>query len=185
MLAMEASAAKPSKPGKSLSASVLLGLSVALRALVALAFGAAATLGLLGFDWPHELVVALFAMAGFVVVETLVLFLWARPYISGYQGGGAASLGNAYPDAAKIAITTQGVVLGLITFQEGQLPNTTLKVAAVTLVAGVLVAGVLYLNVAFGSPPDAPRAFAAAILFSLAYWCLGFGLICVVAGTWT
>jgi hypothetical protein len=151
--------------------------------LAAVVFAVVATAGLLCFGWPQELVVALYAMAGFVVVETLVLFLWARPYVGGGVGG-VADLGDAYADAAKVAITTQGVVLGLVAFQEGRLPNATLKVGAVALAVGVLTAAVLYLSVAFGPPPDRQRAYAAAVLFSLAYWCLGFGLICVVAGTW-
>jgi hypothetical protein len=181
---MEASEA--TKRGRVDQGSAFLALSLTIRLGAACAFAAAGLLGLLSFDWPGALTIALFAMTGYVVLETAVLYLWARPYIRGMGGGtGGGGGGNAYADAAKIAITTQGVVLGLVAFQEGRLPNTTLRVAASALVAGVLLAGILYLNVASGSPPDIRRAFAAAVLFSLVYWCLGFGLICVVAGSWS
>ena len=174
---MEAAA----KPGEDKASDLNTG-GIAVCVITFIVFVVVAIIGL-SSNWPTPLVVALFVTAGFVLVESTFLYLWARRYTTGGVGG-QDELGNAYADAAKVAITTQGVVLGLVAFQEGRLPNTTLRVAACALVAGVLAASILYLSVAFGPPPDPGRAFAASILFSLAYWCLGFGLICVVAGSW-
>jgi hypothetical protein len=155
----------------------------AIRWGVVVGFGAAAVAGWTIFAWPKSLDVALSVMTLFIAIETVVFDLWAKGGGSSMpvEGSGA---GNAYADAAKVAITTQGIVLGLVAFQEGRLPNVTVAAGACALAAGVLAAGVLYLNVALGAPTGAGQKFTAAILFSLVYWCLGFGLICVVAGSW-
>lgn len=164
------------------SGKSFVGWVLAIRCLVVVAFAAAATLGLLTFAWSIDLCLALFAMAAFVAVETSVLYLWSRS--SGAAVGSTSVDRNPYAEAAKVAITTEGIVLGLVAFQEGALEDTTVKVGACALVVGVLSAGLLYLSVVMGPPPDPPRRFAASLLFSLVFWCLGLGLICVLAGSW-
>jgi hypothetical protein len=173
------------KAGGGEGRSPLLVWGLATRVGAICAFAATAIIGVAVFDWAASLTISLVAMTAFVVAETTVLYLWARPYAQGGGEGSSAGADNPYAEAAKIAITTQGVVLGLVALQEGRLPDVTLKVGACALVLGVLCAGVLYLSVAFGPPPDMNRAIVAAVLFSLVYWCLGFGLICVVAGSWS
>lgn len=161
------------------------------RAIAIAAFLALTALGSLVFSWEVTLNVALGAMVIFILAEGAVSYWWSSPFLekSGEskgkkqsQSGPAES--NLYAEAAKVAITTQGFVLGLIAFQGNGLPNPTVKAGASALVVGVLAAAILYLNVAPGPPPDRNRGFAASMLFTLVFWSLGFGLICVVAGTW-
>jgi hypothetical protein len=153
---------------------------IVFRVLTVVVCAAAAVAGMTLFDWPTELCVALFVMAAYVAVETGVLVGWA----SGSEFQASATEGAPYKEIVKVTITTQGVVLGLIAFKEGALPNATVKVGAGALVGGILVAGALLQNVAFGEPDGEGARFTASLLFSLTYWALGFGLLCVVAGSW-
>jgi hypothetical protein len=91
---------------------------------------------------------------------------------------------NGYRDAAKLAITTQGFVLGLISFGNNAGSTTTTRVGGAALAFGVLTATSLYLLVAVVPPPDARRSFVASMLVSLMLYALAFGLICVVSGLW-
>lgn len=152
-----------------------------IRALVALACVVLGVVGLKLFGWPVSLDVSLVLFGCFVAVETVGFFLWAAEDAGPVD---TEQIARAYPDAAKVAITTQGIVLGLIAFTGDSTPGMTVRVGASALVAGVLASAVLYLNVVFGSPSDTARKFAASILFSVAFWSLEFGLICVVAATW-
>jgi len=161
-----------------------------IRAFAIAAFLALAALGSTAFSWEVTLNVAFGAMVIFILAEGAMSYWWSSPSIAsrGSQGeeqpSSSSDQGNPYAEAAKVAITTQGFVLGLIAFQGSGLPNPTVKAGASALVIGVLAAAVLYLNVAPGPPPDRNRGFAASMLFTLVFWSLGFGLICVVAGTW-
>jgi hypothetical protein len=146
------------------------------RVVVVVAFLVAAAMGS-SWAWPSALNAALLTMACFVALETTIFYLWA-------QGGSGDSDSNPYADAARVAITTQGVVLGLVAFQQGSLNSVATKVGACALVAGVLSALILYLNVVQGPPLSATRRFAVAFNLSLVMWALAFGLICVVAGSW-
>lgn len=151
------------------------------RALAILVFAALGVCGLLLFGWPISLCVVLFVMAAYILAETVLLAGWASG--SDFEVSPDAQ-GSPYKEIVKVTITTQGVVLGLVAFQEGPLPNATLKLGACSLVAGILVAGAFLQNVAFGEPGDELSRFAASLLFSLTFWALGFGLLCVVAGSW-
>ena len=167
----------------------LLQWVLGVRVVAGSIFLALAALGWTVFSWSPTLNASLAAMVLFILAETGASYWWAYPYIEARQpepepAQSAPAVGNAYADAAKVAITTQGFVLGLIAFQGSGLPNATVKAGASALVIGVLSAAILYLNVAPGSPPDRNRRFAASMLFTLVFWSLGFGLICVVAGTW-
>ena len=95
------------------------------------------------------------------------------------------AIANPYVDAAKVAITTQGVVLGLISFSGLSHVDVTVKVGAASLVVGVLIASAMYLLVARIPPITKGQHTAAALLLSLLLYALGFGLICVVAGSWS
>jgi hypothetical protein len=154
-----------------------------------------ALLGFLAFDWETSLNVAIAVVAGFILCTALVTHWWIWRYL-GTDGAGdqlgsddtaglAPSSANPFADAAKLSITTQGVVLGLIAFAGPEKPNLTLKAGSTSLAAGVLVASLLYFQVATRPPPDANRLLAASILFNLLLWMLGFGLVCVVAGSWS
>jgi hypothetical protein len=147
-----------------------------------------AILGWTVFGWEVALNAALTIMGAFILIQTLAAYLWARPYIGRPSpfpeaAGGDASA-NPYSDAAKVAITTQGVVLGLISFSNSSGLNLTLRVGAASLAGGVLIASALYLLVVQGPAPDRNRRFAASFLFTILLWALAFGLICVVAGNW-
>jgi hypothetical protein len=150
-----------------------------LCAIALIGFAALAVLGWTTFDWPEPLDAALAAMTLFVLLQTVAAALWVR--------GAATAIGddtgNPYADAAKVTITTQGVVLGLVTFKTGDAMSATAQVGACSLVAGVLLAVVLYYNVATGLPSTTGQAFTASVLFTLVLWALSFGLICVVAAT--
>lgn len=155
--------------------------ALVIRRVAAFACIALGVAALTLFGWAISLGVSLVLMGCFILIETEVLFRWAA--------GGAApedtsQVDRAYADAAKVAITTQGVVLGLIAFTGDSTPSTTVRVGASALVVGVLTAAVLYLNVVMGSPSDPARKLAASILFSIAFWSLEFGLVCVVAASW-
>ncbi len=150
------------------------------RAVTVIGCAASGAFGLLLYNWPTPLCVVLFVMAVYVLIETVLLVGWA----SGSDFQVSEMSGSPYKEMVKVAITTQGVVLGLVAFKEGSLPNATVKVGACSLVGGILVAGALLQNVAFGEPGDELSRFTASLLFSLTYWALGFGLLCVVAGSW-
>jgi hypothetical protein len=87
-------------------------------------------------------------------------------------------------EAASLSISTQGIVLGLISFSDTQTMSTAAKVGAASLAAGVLTGSILYLLVAYGIP-DQKRRVAAGSLFNITFWALGYGLLCVVASLWT
>ncbi len=156
-------------------------------------------LGWTEFGWPSELNVAVDILGMFIIIQTLGSYLWfslpVRPsphttHDESPSSGGTRALtdiptsaaSNSYADAAKLAITTQGIVLGLISFSITSSWNLVTKVGAASLAAGVLIASVMYLLVAQVPPPDPPRRFVASLLLSFLLWALGFGLICVVAG---
>jgi hypothetical protein len=77
------------------------------------------------------------------------------------------------------------VVLGLVAFAGPDKLTPTLKAGSASLVVGVLLSTVLYMQVAAGSPEDATRWLIASVVFALVLWALGFGLLCVVAGSWS
>ena len=125
------------------------------------------------WQWDTPLLVALLVTGGFEIVATAGYWLWAKSsFAQADQHAAAADAtaagagpSNAYADAAKVALTTQGVVLGLIAFKEGSL-NTTLKVGASSLAAGVLLSAFLYFNVVLGDPSTQKQRFAAAIILA-------------------
>lgn len=170
------------------------GLTI-LWALWLTAFLTAVTLAVLGFatfNWERSLNVSIAVLAGFIICTALLTYAWIRPYIGLDLRGAieeqAKSTGlpsNPFADAAKVAITTQGVVLGLISFAGPDRLSPTLKSGSASLAAGVLVASLLYLQVATQPPPDPNRRLVASILFNVLLWLLGFGLVCVVAGNWS
>lgn len=88
-----------------------------------------------------------------------------------------------FRDAARVALTTQGVVLALFALS-GFTLTTTLVAGATSLGFGVCVASMLYFLVAFGIP-DSRRRVAAAYLFNLTFWALAYGLICIIAWMYT
>jgi hypothetical protein len=144
-------------------------------------------LGATKLDWDGELNTSFAIMGGFILIQTLGSYLWARPYIGKTPESTPPPAGadNPYADAAKVAITTQGVVLGLISFADGSKLSLTVKVGAASLAAGVLLASSLYLLVVQGPPPDPNRGLAASFLLTFLLWALGFGLVCVVIGNWS
>jgi hypothetical protein len=178
-------ATKPAGGSERGRAKQLRGVVLAFRLCVAVGFIAASALGREAWGWPGTLDVALAVMGCFVALETGVFFFWARgAFEHATEQPDRSSTDNPYADAARVAITTQGIVLGLVTFKQGSLSDITVKVGACALVAGVLSALVLYLNVVQGPPSDVNRRFATSINFSFVMWALAFGLICVVAGSW-
>jgi hypothetical protein len=158
----------------------LLGFRVATAATA----GVVAALGWTSFGWESSLNVAIAIMSVFIFCETLGIYLWESPAFAGSASVESVSSQNPYAEVAKVALTTQGLVLGLISFSGPSVLNLTLKVGSASLAAGVLIASVMYLLVAQGAPTDRNRRLAASVLFSVLLWALEFGLICVVAGNW-
>jgi hypothetical protein len=161
--------------GRSVIALIVFRLGTALAAIEL------AVLGWTAFEWGSALNVAIVIMGGFIILQTGVVYVWNK---GADRPSTEALTVNAYVDCAKLAITTQGVVLGLISFNGQSLSDVTLKVGAVSLAAGVLIATVLYLLVARTPPTNDKQERAAAYIVTLLLWALGFGLICVVAGNW-
>jgi hypothetical protein len=167
-----------------------LALLLTIRVEIGLAAIGAAVLGLTVLNWETALDVSLITIGVFILLQTLALYLWGKTNVGREADDAPAATPraegvNVYADAAKFAITTQGVVLGLVAFADPRRLNLTLKVGAASLAVGVLIGSALYLLVAQGPPRDANRGFAAGLVFALLLWLLGFGLVCIVAGTWS
>lgn len=187
-----------------------LKLLVAFRIAAGVLLLALAELGWTAFHWDTSLNVAIAVMGAFILIETSVSYVWARPTLAAMLSAQAAALqappppaagqvppvppapataqgppANPFADAAKVAISTQGLVLGLVSFSDASSGNTTVKIGTASLVAGVLLAIMLYMLVAGQPPPDARRGTAASFLLAVVLWALGFGLLCVVAGSWS
>ena len=144
---------------------------------------------------------ATLGLALFIAVETGFTYLWIRPYLAATPSGrSAAPEGGAKPsdkseadrvaenaailrEAASLAISTQGIVLGLVTFSSAGDLTTTAKVGTSSLVFGVLMGMVVYFLVAYGIG-DARRRAASAYLFGLTLWAFGYGLICIGVWLW-
>lgn len=166
-----------------------MALLLCFRAATGIGAILVAAFGRTRFDLEKPLVVSLAVIGAFILVQTLGSYLWARPYLADSPLADAEDRtaepgANAYADAAKLAISTQGVVLGLISFTSSDAPSQTIKVGAASLAGGVLIASSLYLLVAKGPPPDHNRAFAASVMLIILLWLLAFGLLCVVASMW-
>jgi hypothetical protein len=157
------------------------------------ALGAALILGALT-SVETNLVVAT-AVLGVVVLATTGLdYAWVAPYLRDPPDAviarqhsaapGAADGAEVLRDAAKLSISTQGVVLGLFSLSSRDELTVTATVGATALGVGVLVATTLYFLVASGIP-DRNRAIAAAYLFNLTFWALGYGLLCIIAWTYS
>jgi hypothetical protein len=174
--------------GGSRRIAIRLRASLSLLLVVRLCMGLCAAmlsaLGLTTFNWDVALDISLAILAGIIWTETLGSFLWARTYF-GATLDPDIPRSNVHADAAKVSITTQGVVLGLVSLSSSSKLTVTLKVGAAALGAGVVVATILYLLVAGMPPPDQKRAVVAGLLLSLTFWLLTFGLVCVVAGNWS
>ena len=81
--------------------------------------------------------------------------------------------------ATSLAITIQGVVLGLV-FAFGKTTSITAKVGAVALATGVITGFLLYALAAVDV--SGPRVQVIALfLFNLVLWSLFYGLMCIVA----
>jgi hypothetical protein len=155
-----------------------------------LATGAALVeIGILGWGpwrWPTALNLALVIMGGFVLLQAMISYLWAfLPAEDPPPEMNAGPRDNPHADWARMCISTQGVVLGLVFVKEKGLSNLTIEIGAASLAGGVLVGLIYYLLIARTPPSDSGRAAALGYVLSLMLWALGFGLICVVTGSWT
>lgn len=148
---------------------------------------------------------ATLGLAVVIAVETACTYLWIRPYLAAASEGTTRERDQSTPadengnddadaamvarnaeilrDAARLAISTQGIVLGLVSFSSARELTTTAKVGASSLVIGVLVGVILYFLVAYGIS-DARRRGASAYLYGLTFWALGYGLICIGVWLW-
>jgi hypothetical protein len=147
----------------------------------------AAVVSILGwtvFRWDAALNISLAILATVITVHNVGSYLWARKSFRAKPDSDIPPT-NVWADAAKLSITTQGVVLGLVSFSNSSKFTLTVKVGAAALATGVVVATMLYLLTAGTPPYDQKRAVVATILLSLTLWSLVFGLVCVVAGNWS
>jgi hypothetical protein len=149
---------------------------------------AVALLGWFVFHWPRSLNIAILIMGGFIEVQTVTSFRWSTAEVDDETAKEAEQhtrWANPYADAAKLAIATQGVVLGLISFGGLAQSHVTVKIGAASLALGVLVGSAMYLLVARVPPLSAGQKRTASMLLSLLLYALGFGLLCVVTGSWS
>jgi hypothetical protein len=159
-----------------------------IRLIVASGLLLTAILSAFGFFWELPLTLSLVVMGLFVSAQALGGYKWALGYLRSPPRDPKSGEPNPYADAAKVMLTTQGVVLGLVSFSGDGKLSLVVKIGSSSLAAGVLVASALYMLVASSPPPeseDGSYAFAGALLFSLSIWSLAFGLICIVAGNWS
>lgn len=128
-----------------------------------------------------SLAAALTALAILILVHLGITAWWVSGG-TGTAGGPPANQPDILRGAAQLAITTDGIVLGLLSFSNrGQLDLTT-KVGASALALGVLTGVMLYFLVAYTVP--AGRQTASSLLFNLTFWGLSFGLLCIVFSLW-
>src|SRR5207248_10805856 len=95
----------------------------------------AALLGWHAFGWHNSLNVAIAIFGSFVIVQACVSYCWQRasPTEEQIEAALKEAVPNAYADAAKVALTTQGVVLGLIALLGLPTVDVTVKVGAASL----------------------------------------------------
>jgi hypothetical protein len=159
-----------------------------LRLSIGLAIIAAALLGWFVFHWPNSLNIAIVIMGGFIEAQTVASVLWANAKVDDEAKKEAeqrTKWTNPWADVAKLSITTQGLVLGLISFAGLAKSHVTVKIGAASLAFGVLVGSSMYLLVARVPPLSAGQKRTASLLVSLLLYALGFGLLCVVTGSWS
>ncbi|WP_406394495.1 hypothetical protein [Streptomyces sp. NBC_00887] len=158
------------------------GTAVAIAALTA------TLLGMNGAEVP--LVVATGVLAAVICTFWASSYLWDKLVAADERlDAGAtpgsetepAPLGRAITAGAQLAITIQGVVLGLIFSLSDQGDVTvTSKVAVIALGAGVIF-GILLITVS-GDSIHGPSTHAFVILlFYLTLWGLAYGLISIVS----
>jgi hypothetical protein len=138
---------------------------------------AAVTVALAGVQ--GSLAAALAALAALIVCHLSLSAYWVR---GGEGGGPPPNQAEILRGAAQLAITTDGIVLGLLTFADRKHLDITTKVGASALAVGVLTGVMLFFLVAYAVPVR--RQVAAALLFNLTFWALSFGLLCIVFSFW-
>ncbi|GGQ72091.1 hypothetical protein [Kitasatospora griseola] len=150
-----------------------------------------AALVMLANDVPMTLIVATFSLAAIIVLYIASALLWEA--LSGAQEVDlrpAAAipqtpertfpLSPAMAQATQLAVTVQGVVLGLVfAFLGSREATATIKVGAVALVVGVILGLLLYALVVIEVPGNSCAAMAG-VLFNWCLWSASYGLTCVV-----
>jgi hypothetical protein len=90
-------------------------------------------------------------------------------------------LSPAMTAGTSLAITVQGVVLGLVfAFLDKNTASATVKVGVVSLGIGVIAGLLLYSLAAISVPGPRTRALTV-LLFNVTLWGLCYGLLCIVA----
>jgi len=119
-------------------------------------------------------------LGGVILAHLVLSFAWTS---GGGGGDPPADQAGAFRGAAQLVITTDGIVLALISFADRNSLTVTTKVGASSLGVGVVVSVVLYALAGY-SIPKGWQEPAASTLFNVAFWALSFGLICIVGSLW-
>jgi hypothetical protein len=148
---------------------------------------------------PNSLVWATFALSGVILIHLATHLYWGwKPkkqaeYLrsSGAQSkselnevqaddkAGRIENARTLRDAARLSVSTQGVVLGLLALSREGL-SMTLRVGAFALAAGVLAGVLLYTLVGYEADPD--KRWLSNLLYNLTFFALAYGLFCIVFG---
>ncbi|MFC6595704.1 hypothetical protein [Kitasatospora paranensis] len=149
-----------------------------------------AALVMLANDVPGTLIVATFALFAIIVLYLASALLWEVlsgvgkvdlvPAVQVGTPGNPSGLSPAMAQATQLAVTVQGVVLGLVfAFLGGRVATVTIQVGAVSLAAGVVFGLLLYALVVI-EVPGASCAAMAGVLFNWSLWAASYGLACIV-----
>ncbi|MDA5280913.1 hypothetical protein [Streptomyces sp. Isolate_45] len=167
-------------------------LRLLLQIIIGLFAATAFTAGMILFQLKGEkpLVWSTFALALFTATLLLMSSIWryldapAQPQVGTTQaqpGNTAFEMSHAFSGGAKLAVTVQGVILGLIFALRNDGPiSTTAKVGTLALTAGV-VFGLLLFSVTIVTVSERPSRAVAALFFNLTLMALAYGLFCTAA----
>ncbi|MFI0906774.1 hypothetical protein ACH4TE_25110 [Streptomyces sioyaensis] len=140
-----------------------------------------ATLFLVAYDLPATLIAATLTLSAIIFLYLLATLLWVHLANQGpiYEHPEVLKLAPAMTGATQLAVTVQGVVLGLIfAFLKNHSAIITIQVGAVSLVVGAILGLLLYMLAAYDVEAPGCRIMAG-LLFNLTIWSAGYGLACV------
>ncbi len=110
-----------------------------------------------------------------------VTLAWNRRHVDppGAATPEPAAVGKTFGDFAAVLVALQGVTLALVLTLGGAAPTSTIRVAGVALVAGVLLG--LLLGQAAAGGVSAGQRLLATVFLTLTVWACAFGLLCLGA----
>ncbi|WP_149184509.1 hypothetical protein [Streptomyces sp. TRM49041] len=165
------------KPAPSVAVYLIVGVP-ALAGVMALI----AALSMWIAELPASLIVATLALSAVIFSYLGATVLWRFLAVRGpaHEHPEVPELSDAMSKTIQLAVTVQGVVLGLIfAFLRDRAATITVQVGAVSLVVGVILGLLLYTLVSY--EVSAPGCLVmAGLLSNFTVWSAGYGLTCLV-----